>query len=350
MKLDKLVGWVGEWLKGKGPDADIVISSRVRLARNLADFIFLTVAKDVQRTEIEKFIHEKLNSARLSSTMTYMNLNELSSSDREFLVERHLISLDHAKGNGSRGVAFDNRESWSVMVNEEDHLRIQVLRSGFQLGAAWKEIDELDNKLERHLVYAFSPQFGYLTACPTNVGTGLRISIMLHLPALSMTKQIEKVFDALRRIKYTVRGFYGEGTRASSDFYQISNQVSLGKSEKEVIIEMQNVMPEIIQYERTWREKLLHEPSKKLKDRISRAYGILRYANAISSEETMELLSAVRLGVNLKLICGLSIDTINELFILSQPVHLQKIAKRSLSPDERDVLRAELIKGRVKKS
>lgn len=349
MKLDKLVSGVGEWLKGKGADADIVISSRVRLARNLSNFIFLTNANEAQRSEVANYIQEKVKSARLSSSLVYIDLKELSDSDKEFLVERHLISRDHAKGNGPRAVAFDGRESWSIMVNEEDHLRIQVLRSGFQLGAAWEAINDIDNKLEKHLGYAFSPQFGYLTACPTNVGTGLRISVMLHLPALSMTKQIEKVFHTLVRIKYTVRGFYGEGTRASGDFYQISNQVSLGKSEKEVINEMQNVMPEIIRYERTWREKLLNEPSKKLSDRISRAYGILSYANAISSEETMELLSSVRLGVNLKLIRGLSINTINELFILSQPVHLQKIAKRSLKPDERDVFRAELIREKVKK-
>ncbi len=350
MKLDDISNRTGEWLKGMWSESDIVISSRVRLARNLSVFPFITRATKKQTTEIYEFIHEKLSELKIIPSMLLIDLSSADALDTQFLVERHLISRDLAASKGDRAVIFDKKETTSIMVNEEDHLRIQVMRSGFQLSEVWEEINELDSRLEKVLPYAFSNEFGYLTACPTNVGTGMRISVMLHLPALVMTKQMEKVFHSLSRIKYTVRGLYGEGTQALGDFYQISNQVSLGKSEKDIINEMQNIIPEIIKFERIWRERLYKEEDKRLEDRIQRAYGLLRFACAISSEEAMDLFSAVRLGINLKLIKDISLKTLNELFIYTQPAHLQRLEHRILKPNERDVVRAQYIKSALKPS
>ncbi|HVY61552.1 MAG TPA: protein arginine kinase [Planctomycetota bacterium] len=345
---------LGEWLTGAGPESDIVMSTRVRLARNLLDFPFLTKASQRQRTEIEKLLHDRIDRARIAEQaaeggdgIVYANLQETTPLDRLCLVERHLISKDLASGEGDRGVALGRRETVSIMVNEEDHLRIQVLRSGFQPDEAWGQISDIDDRLERVLNYAFSPQFGYLTACPTNCGTGLRVSVMLHLPALVMTKQIDKVFQAVSKINLAVRGFYGEGTQASGDFYQISNQVTLGRGEAEVLRQLKDVVPQIIKYERSIRDTLIAENKKTLEDRVWRAYGMLRSARTITSEETMDLLSAVRMGVNLGLIQDLKIGTVNELFIQTQPAHLQKLEGRKLESPERDIARASFIRGRL---
>ncbi len=344
---------LGEWLTGAGPEADIVISTRVRLARNIVDFPFLTKAQPRQKTELERLLREKIATAGIAETPTpgaeilYANLQETAALDRLCLVERHLISKDLASGEGDRGVALGRRETVSIMVNEEDHLRIQVLRSGFQPDEAWAQISEIDDRLERLLNYAFSPQFGYLTACPTNCGTGLRVSVMLHLPALVMTKQIEKVFQAVSKINLAVRGFYGEGTHASGDFYQISNQMTLGRGEADILKQLKDVVPQIIKYERSIRETLVAENKKTLEDRVWRAYGMLRSARTITSEETMDLLSAVRMGVNLGLIDNIKIDTVNQLFIQTQPAHLQKLEGRKLDSPERDIARATFIRGRL---
>src|SRR5207248_7323830 len=226
-----------------------------------------------------------------------------------------LISRELASAEGPRGVAVGPKETVSLMINEEDHLRLQVMRSGFALDEAWQDIDRLDDHVESRVNYAFSEEFGYLTACPTNVGTGMRASVMLHLPALVLTKQVEKVFRALQKINLAVRGLYGEGTRASGDFYQISNQVTLGKAETTILGEIREVIPQIISYEKQARETLVHEMRQALQDKVSRAYGTLCSATMISSEETMDLLSSVRLGINTNLLDEISIPAVNELFI-----------------------------------
>jgi protein arginine kinase len=233
------------------------------------------------------------------------------------------------------------------MVNAEDHLRIQVMHSGLSLPEVWEAINGLDDRLEERLAYAFSPQLGYLTACPTNVGTGIRVGVMLHLPALVQTKQIEKFFRALQKINLAVRGLYGEGTQAFGDFYQISNQQTLGKSEPELIRNLSDVVPQIIQYERAAREALVKERRQHLHDQVSRAYGVLKTAHTISSEETMHLLSSVRMGINLGLIDDLEIPTVNELFIHTQPAHLQKIQGSNLEVDERNIARASYLRSRL---
>jgi protein arginine kinase len=233
------------------------------------------------------------------------------------------------------------------MINEEDHLRLQVIRSGFALDECWQDVDRLDDQLEQRIHYAFNDEFGYLTACPTNVGTGMRASVMLHLPALVLSKQIEKVFRSLQKIHLAVRGLYGEGSRASGDFYQISNQVTLGKAETTILSEIRDVIPQIIAYERQARSALTRESRQALHDRVSRAFGTLRSATMITSEETMDLLSSVRLGINLGLIEDITIPTVNELFIHTQSAHLQKLMGSALDTEERNSARARYLRTRL---
>ncbi|MDA1017593.1 MAG: protein arginine kinase [Planctomycetota bacterium] len=347
MDFDSLVRTSGEWLRGSGPESDIVISSRIRLARNLAQYPFLSRADDVVRSEIEAVIREKVEDLPFPGSTTYINVDGLTPLDRQFLVERQLISREHSESHGSRSVAFGREENLSVMVNEEDHIRMQVIRSGFSLDEAWDDINRIDDLIEAETSYAFSEQLGYLTACPTNVGTGIRASVMLHLPALVLTKEIQKVFQALQKISLAVRGLYGEGSQAMGDFYQISNQVTLGKSEEQIIDNIQEVVPNIIDYERRVRNALIRDNRSSLHDQIARAYGILKNAQTISSEETMHLLSSVRMGINLELIDDLEIATVNELFIHTQPAHLQKIRRAELESGERNAARASYLRQRL---
>src|SRR5437588_1577177 len=307
MDLENLTKTSGEWLRGTGPESDIVISSRIRLARNLAAFPFTNRANAHQKGEIEALLRERIAKLEMEPKLSYLNVPGLSTLDRQFLVERQLISRELAGSEGPRGVALGPHETVSLMVNEEDQLRLQVMRSGFALDEAWQDIDRVDDLLEQRVSYAFSEEFGYLTACPTNVGTGMRASVMLHLPALVWSKQIEKVFRALQKINLAVRGLYGEGSRASGDFYQISNQVTLGKSETQILNEIHGVIPQIINYERQARAAWMRDNRQGLQDKVSRAYGTLCSATMMTSEETMELLSYVRLGINLGLIGELTI-------------------------------------------
>src|SRR5688572_15351724 len=224
MKISDLTNRAGEWLRGSGPMSEIVISSRVRLARNVSGVPFLAKCTRTQRHGLEKRVRETILGAGLSSNMLYVDMESAPQIDRDLLVERHLISRPHAAAEGARGVAVSKDEDNAIMVNEEDHLRIQVLRSGLQLEEAWEQISKIDDALESKLDWAFHPRFGYLTACPTNVGTGIRVSVMLHLPALKLTGEIEKVFRAAKDMRLAVRGLYGEGTEATGDFYQIDRK------------------------------------------------------------------------------------------------------------------------------
>ncbi len=349
MNLDSLTQHSGEWLRGTGAESDIVISSRIRLARNLSSFPFTNRASAHQRAEIEAMLRERLAKLEYSPRLAYLNVPSLSTLDRQLLVERQLISRELANTDGPRGVAVAPQENISIMINEEDHLRLQVMRSGFSLDEAWQDIDRLDDLMEGIVTYAFSEEFGYLTACPTNVGTGMRASVMLHLPALVLTKQIEKVFRALQKINLAVRGLYGEGSRASGDFYQISNQVTLGKSEVVILTEIREVIPQIISYERQARSTLTRESRQALHDRVARAFGTLRSATMMTSEETMDLLSSVRLGVNLGLLEEkITIPTVNELFLQTQPAHLQKLMGTPLDGEERNSARARFLRTRLR--
>ncbi|MEM9826886.1 MAG: protein arginine kinase [Planctomycetota bacterium] len=331
----------GQWLRGTGPESDIVISSRIRLARNLAEFPFIRQCSGRDRGQLENSVRGKMESLESWQNVHYVHLDDLSEIDRQFLVERQLISREIAESDGARGVAIDPEEQFSVMVNEEDHLRIQVIHSGLDLAGAYSTINRLDDELESVILYAYHSRFGYLTACPTNVGTGLRVSVMLHLPALVITQQIEKVFRSMRRINVTVRGLYGEGSQYTGDFYQVSNQVTLGRREEELVeLVGDKVVPQIIEYERKAREFLVRQGSQDLHDDVSRAMGILTMAKKISSEETMHYLSKIRMGINLGLIDDIEVATINKLFIQTQPAHLQKLHGGTLATSDRNIRRA----------
>lgn len=348
MKLSDLTNHAGEWLRGNGPMSEIVISSRIRLARNVAGFPFLTRCSRHQRQAAEAKVRETILNAGIAPQTLYVDLEHAPEMDRQLLVERHLISKPHAGAEGARGVAIGENETVSIMVNEEDHLRIQVLRSGLQLEEAWEQINRVDDLLESKLDYAFHPRFGYLTACPTNVGTGIRVSVMLHLPALKLTGEIEKVFRAAKELRLAVRGLYGEGTEATGDFFQISNQTTLGKTEEDIIGDFRStVIPKIIDYERHARRTLLDDRTVALDDKVSRALGLLRSARLMASEETLLLLSHLRMGVNLGRVKDIDIRTINELFLLTQPAHLQKLQGRKLEGDVRRAVRADYIRQRL---
>lgn len=347
MKLEELAGKCGEWLRGSGPESDIVISSRIRLARNLAEYPFVRRASRDERTQIAKSTRAKIESISEWTNVMCLDLERLDEVDRQFLVERQLMSREMADGEGDRAVVIDLDERFSVMINEEDHLRLQVMCSGLDLQSAWERIDKLDDQLESKLTYAFQETLGYLTACPTNVGTGLRVSVMLHLPALVITREIEKVFRSLQKINVAVRGLYGEGSQFMGDFYQISNQITLGRTEAELVNTVQEVVPRIIEYERRAREFLVNESEQDLHDDVSRAYGILCTAKKISSEETLHYLSKVRMGINLGLIRSIEIATINKLFVHTQPAHLQKLRGHNLSVADRNIERASYLQSHL---
>jgi protein arginine kinase len=347
--LDDLAQKCGEWLRGSGPESDIVMSSRIRLARNLADFPFIRRCNEQDRAGVQKTVQTGMKRVPAWSEVPFVQVDELSEMDRQFLVERQLISREMADGQGPRGALIDPSETFSIMVNEEDHLRLQVMHSGLDLEAAWEQISALDDLLESQLNYAFHDKLGYLTACPTNVGTGMRVSVMLHLPALVITKQIEKVFRALQKISLAVRGFYGEGSQFMGDFYQVSNQITLGRSEIDLLHQVAEVVPMLIEYERQARAFLVQDNKKELHDRVSRAFGILSTAQTISSEETMHLLSSVRMGINLGLIQDLAIPTLNKLFMHTQPAHLQKLRGMELDSSDRNAERALYLQRHLRK-
>ena len=343
MKIEELANQSSEWMRGQGPESDIVMSSRIRLARNLSEFPFIRKCTPKDRLAIATSVHRALDSLPLSAKTEYVDVAKLGDLDRQFLMERQLISHELSESQGARAVILDPNERFSIMVNEEDHLRIQVMQSGLDLESAWQRMDELDNQLESKLTYSYNKRLGYLTACPTNVGTGLRVSVMLHLPALVATKQIDKVFRALNKINVAVRGLFGEGSQFMGDFYQISNQTTLGKNEVGLVAKVREVVPRLIDYERKAREFLISESRQDLHDNVSRALGILCTAKKISSEETMHYLSKVRMGVNLGLIDSVKIPTVNKLFIHTQPAHLQKLCGHKLSVTDRNIERANYL-------
>lgn len=344
MTLNDLIPQTGEWLRGGGPGGNIVMSSRIRLARNLKEISFPQWAGRLQRVEVLDRVDSAVKGSKFLKTSLMIRLSQLDELDRLFLVERHLISREHASAANEKAVVIGDREIVAIMVNEEDHLRFQVLQSGFNLQECWAVLNRIDAELEAKLSYAFAPEWGYLTACPTNVGTGMRASCMLHLPCLMMTKQINRVLHALTKLGLTARGLYGEGTEATGNFFQLSNQVSLGLSEEEILDNLERLIKQVVEQEEAARKALLNQSREALEDRIWRAYGTLKSAHLITSNETVELLSLVRLGVDLGLIPMLDRGLVNKLFIQTQPAHLQKLEGRALNPAERDTRRAKLLR------
>ncbi|MEZ6096719.1 MAG: protein arginine kinase [Pirellulaceae bacterium] len=348
MTVETLVQEVGEWLRGSGPESDIVMSTRIRLARNLADFPFIRRCSDIDRANIEVTVRERMCQDSELSKLEYVNVAQLDDLDRQVLVERQLISRELAEAEGARTVAIDSDERHSIMINEEDHLRIQVMQSGLDVEKAWDRINRLDDTIETHVNYAFDETLGYLTACPTNVGTGLRVSVLVHLPALVITQQIDKAFRSLNRINLVVRGLHGEGSEALGDFYQVSNQITLGKTEDDLVRRVAEVVPVLLNYERKARDFLMNENQHSVFDQVSRAYGTLQTAQQISSEEAMHNLSRVRLGINLGLIDDLDIAVVNRLFVQMQPAHLQKLTRKIDSSSQRNIERANYLHAQLK--
>ena len=347
MKVNDLLSQPGEWLKGTGPEGDVVISSRIRLARNLRRFPFLPVATPTVRTEIEKFVRHKLENTKVPRALTYWSLGDLTAVERSLLVERHLISREHILRPECKSVIIGDKEIISIMVNEEDHLRIQIMQSGLNLMQGWRIADQLDDDLSKDLVFAYDKKWGYLTACPTNTGTGLRASVMLHLPALVMTKQINRVIQAITKLGMVVRGLYGEGTEAEGNLFQISNQITLGRSETEIVDHIEQIIRQLIGHEESARKQLLKQNQNILQDTICRALGTLRNAYIISSKETIHHLSMLRLGVDLGLVLEVDRKVVNELFLLTQPAHLQRMAGKLLAQSQRDATRAKIIRERL---
>jgi protein arginine kinase len=371
MKLTDISSDINEWFSGSGPLADVVISSRIRLARNLSGYKFLSRCSNNEREEILRKLKDILMSLDLGDEVSYISVDKEPELNRRFLVERHLISQHHAFAKGPRGVVIAKREFFTAMINEEDHLRIQILKPGCQLSQCLEQIDRIDDLIEKKVEYAFSPRFGYLTACPTNLGTGIRVSVMLHMPALKMTEHIQKFMNTAKDLGLAVRGLFGEGTEASGDFYQLSNQTTLGISEEQIIEKFEKqIIPEIVEYETTARKELLDNKKDILDDKISRATALLKNAHLISSQEALFLLSHLRLGINMRDYMGIStpaieklcslagleshssgknqkhmsIRTINRLFMLTLPAHLQINHGEILDPNRRDVLRAKIIR------
>ena len=348
MQIDHISTQVSNWFKPWGPDSEVVVSSRIRLARNLADHRFVSRCSIEEKQEILDKLLDAVSKVDIAGKLFPVNMTHASNMLKDLLVERHLISRALAKTSGPCAAIISEDELFTTMINEEDHLRIQYILPGLQLDNCWKLINSFDDRIEQKVQYAFDPRLGYLTACPTNVGTGLRASVMLHLPGLKMTSQIEKMMRAAKDMNLAVRGLFGEGTEALGDFYQISNQVTLGQSEEEIINGLSRVIvPKIIEYELSARDHLTSQQEHMLNDKIYRAKGILKSAYMISSHETLFLLSQLRLGINLKKIDDISIDTVNELFMLTQPAHLQRNAGSALTADQRDRLRAEIIRKKL---
>ncbi len=348
MTIDDLLKQDTEWLKGTGPSANIVMSSRTRLARNIDKMPFSNWADKKRLGEILKMAEAAARDCSFLKNATFFKLNDLSEVDRIFLVERHLMSPEHAKNAEHKGLIVDPKEMVSIMVNEEDHLRIQVMQSGLNLKECWRIIDAIDTELSKTLPFAYSPKWGYLTACPTNAGTGLRGSTMLHLPALVFTGQIGKILQAIAKLGLNIRGLYGEGTEAMGNIFQISNQISMGITEEDIIDNIERIANQLISREDATRRTLLAKNKEGLIDRVSRAVGTLKSAHIITSNETVALLSAIRLGVDLGIIKNMDRRTVNELFILTQPAHLQKLEGKVLNSEQRDVKRANLVKERLK--
>ncbi len=349
MKLDDLVHQTSEWLKGQGPNSEIVISSRVRLARNIDGIPFSHRASAEKQGEVISRARPAIESKPFLRNSSFFDLSELSPLDCQFLRERRLISHELAESKGVRAVVVGDRELISIMINEEDHLRLQAIGSGLQLMDTWHLIDRIESELDAKLKFAFSREWGYLTACPTNAGTGMRASVMLHLPSLALTRQIGKILQAITKLGLVARGLYGEGTEPLGNYFQISNQVTLGLTEEEIIDNIERVIKQIIGHEENARKILLDKEGKKefLEDKVFRAYGILKNVRIIDSAETINLLSALRLGVDLGLTKDINRQVLNELLIITQPAHLQKREGKALSPAERDVKRAELIREKL---
>ncbi|WP_245955043.1 protein arginine kinase [Paenibacillus flagellatus] len=339
-------------MKGKGPESDVVISTRIRLARNVRNHPFPMLATNKQSKDVLDQVVKVLHNDELKTVSGFdlFILDQLSELQKRVLVEKHLISPNLANESRNGAVMINDNESVSIMVNEEDHLRIQCLCPGFQIREAWDLANQIDDIFESQVDYAFEEKHGFLTSCPTNVGTGIRASVMMHLPALVLTQQMNRILQAINQVGLAVRGLYGEGSEAIGNMFQVSNQITLGQSEEEIIDNLHGVAKQIIEHERAARQKLLGESKMRVADRVNRSYGILSHASIMDSKEAAQRLSDVRLGVDLGLLHNVSPHVLNELMVMTQPGFLQQYAGSILSADDRDIRRAELIRDKITSS
>ena len=340
---------ISPWMQEGGPADDIVLSTRIRLARNLSEDPFPLVASSEALKKVSHHVTEALQGETIShyEDLQYLALTDLSTLDTRALVEKHLISPYLFEHSAHSGVLLSANEQLSIMINEEDHLRIQLYFPGLQLEEALSEAFLVDDAIESKLNYAFHEKYGYLTTCPTNVGTGLRASVMVHLPALSMTKKLQKMIPAINQLGLVVRGIYGEGTEALGNIYQVSNQVTLGRTEKDIIDNLSSVITKLIEHERAVRVMLTKQSGVELEDRIYRSYGTLKYSRLIESKEAAKCISDVRLGIDVGYITDISKTILSELMVLTQPAFLQQYAKRHLNQHERDEKRATMMRERL---
>lgn len=335
------------WLSGDGPHSHMVMSTRIRLARNLAGVPFTHRAREEQLGGVVLSVSGAAERSKSLGGGMLLQMNEMSPIDRQVLVERHLVSHELGDGARPRGLLMSADRRLSLMINEEDHLRLQCMTPGFELAEAWAAADRADDELSSTLDFAFSDDIGFLTACPTNAGTGLRASVLIHLPALVLLEEIPKTLKSIMNVGLNVRGLYGEHTEVMGNLFQISNQTTLGRSERDSIESLERVTRQIIETEEKARERMLRDARVQLEDKVWRAYGTLRYCRSVHSREVINLCSAVRLGVALGIegLCPLSV--LNELLIVTQPAHLQRFHGGELSPSDRNVFRAQIVRERL---
>jgi protein arginine kinase len=347
MQFKELINSPADWMKGSGVHTDIVMTSRVRLARNLRGFPFPGWSQERQRLDMMKQVKPVVAGMPEMEDGYVEDYSGVSKIQKQVLVERHLISREHAARSNGCAVVINPEQQLSIMINEEDHFRMQGIRSGMNLRSAYESVNALDTALQGQLPFAYDPQLGYLTACPTNLGTGMRASVMLHLPGIVLADQAAQVMKAVGKIGLAVRGLYGEGTEALGHLFQISNQHTLGEKEGDIIMQIERVIEGVVRAEKIARLKLLEDQSTLLKDHVGRAYATLRYAHVLNSKEALNFLSMVRLGADLDLIPDCDRSVLDLLLLEIQPAHLQLRAKRDLSPEERDVMRAEITRQRL---
>ncbi|MFP5115666.1 protein arginine kinase [Bacillaceae bacterium C204] len=351
MSLERFLNQaVSSWMSSEGPDSDIVLSSRIRLARNFDAYKFPTLFSHEEAKMIIEKTEEIINQSSIQKfgQLELLKIDELQPLQKRVLVEKHLISPNLAEDSPYGAVLLTENEEVSIMINEEDHIRIQCLFPGLQLSEALDAANEIDDWLESNIQYAFDEKHGYLTSCPTNVGTGLRASVMMHLPGLILTQQINRIIPAINQLGLVVRGIYGEGSEALGNIFQISNQITLGKSEEDICRDLKGVVSQLISQERSAREALRKTSNIQLEDRVFRSLGVLSNSRIIETKEAARCLSDVRLGIDMGYIENMPKTILNELMILTQPGFLQQYAGGSLRPHERDIRRAALIRERIK--
>ena len=349
MRIIELLSKTGEWLKGQGPDSHIIISSRVRVARNVGKYFFPYKQSNVDMLDMTSDLQCAAAKSSVLRELFFFDIEQISELERSLLLERHLASQEFIREPQGRSLFLRKDEVCSIMVNEEDHLRIQIVKSGFNLFQAWELASKVDDEFSKNVEFAYSPDIGYLTACPTNVGTGMRASCMLHLPGLIMTKRVNQILQVISKLSFTTRGFFGEGTQAVGNFFQISNQITLGSSEIEIINNLNSVIRQLMGQEIEARNVLLSKHRMLVEDKIWRAVGIIKSSRLIASQEALSHLSLLRLGLDLGIIKVIDKEMLNNLLITIQPAHLQRLYRKEMGHDDRDMLRAMMLREKFNK-